>query len=209
MQIRVYFIIFISFFLLFTGCEKKEKRQLPKEIQEELAPKIKRAIPTKLSNSTKSIKFHIQDIDNRKTLLIFQGLNGSFRRISQKIVIITLLSTKCSPCRGLLPSLNRLQLKNYKDIFIIGVLLKSDTNPKIIKKFMKRYSSRFFLSIHKDNEALANYLVNQLHIGNNYPLPLTLIFKNGRYIMNIKGAIPYEMLQTLINQIKRAKKIKE
>ncbi len=204
MKKRGYFVLLLSLFVLLSGCGKKsDKDKTPPEIQKDVGAKLKRPLISK-EDTHKPVSFYIQDIANRKTILTFNGLNGSFERIHQPIVIITFISESCSPCRGMLPYINRLQLKYYKDIFVIGVLVKSDRDINRVSKFMKHYSSKFFISIHKDNDRLANYLVKQLHIARDYPIPLTLIFKNGRYIMDIKGAIPYEMLEQLIKQIKKS-----
>ncbi|WP_292660070.1 hypothetical protein, partial [Nitratifractor sp.] len=82
----------------------------------------------------------------------------------------------------------------------------SVVNISSLRDLMKHYDASFFLSVSPDNERLINALLPRLHLPKNYPLPLTLLFKNGKYVMQISGAVPYEMLQTLINQLKDKEK---
>ncbi|WP_292657031.1 hypothetical protein [Nitratifractor sp.] len=209
MRTVVYLNTILVLFLLLAGCGQENKEKAPRyENNRTELPSSQPSVPiSDLHPHPRT--FHIRDIDNRKTLLEFQGMNGTFRRIRQPIVILTLLSDRCAPCRGMLPYLGRLQRSNDDDLFLIGILLKSDLDPTGVRRLMRHYESNFFLSIHPDNETLARYLTRQLNLGENYPLPLTLIFKNGKYVMNIQGAVPYEMLQTLVDQLKKPQEKKE
>ncbi len=208
MRTAAYLNIILGFFLLLTGCGKKENNQPPlSESNNSQIHHPRSSVP--VSNVQQPRSFRIRDIDGRETLLKFQGSTGQFRRIRQPIVILTLFGDWCPPCRGMLPYLSHLQESNRDNLFVIGVLLRSKLDREGVRRFMKRYATSFFISIHPDNEALAGYLTRQLELGENYPLPLTLIFKNGKYVMNIQGAAPYEMLQTLVDQLKKPQEKKE
>ena len=208
MRTAAYLSIIPGLFLLLTGCGKKKNAQ-PLPSENKISHVLHSRSSTPVSNVLRGRSFHIRDIDGRETLLEFRGKNGQFRRIRQSIVILTLFSDWCPPCRGMLPYLSRLQQSNRDHLFVIGLLLRSRLDREGVRRFMKRYASNFFISIHPDNEALAGYLTRQLELGENYPLPLTLIFKNGKYVMHIRGAVPYEMLQTLVDQLKKPQEKKE
>jgi len=214
--------LLLGLFLFQSGCGKKESSspagrdingspppvsRPATETPPSAAPVITPAVSA--SPDSQTHRFRIRDIDNRETLLAFKGNDATFRRIRQPIVIVTLLSDWCPPCRGMLPALNRLQQAERDDLFVIGILVRSDLDREGLRRFMERYGVNFFISLHPDNEALAAYLTRRLELGANYPLPLTLIFKNGKYVMNIRGAAPYEMLQTLVEQLKSPRKKKE
>ena len=208
MRIGAYLVVILGLFLFQSGCGKKRNDEHPRH-EDNLSRRNFPGVTVSISTLQEPPHFRIRDVDDRETLLTFQGTTGHFKRIRQPIVLLTLFSDWCSPCRGMLPYLSRLQQSNRDDLFVIGLLLRSDLDREGVRRFMKRYAANFFISLHPDNEALAAYLARQLELGENYPLPLTLIFKNGKYVMNIRGAVPYEMLQTLVDQLKRPQKIKE
>ena len=188
--------------LVFLGsCGKKEKEPEQETVQKRSLPKT--PFPKAPKPLTKS--FTITDIDKRSTTLEFQPDRAIFHKIRQPIVLITLFSDWCVPCRGMLPYLGDLQKKNPQDLFVIGVLVRSDTDEQNVRALMRRYEAPFFISVAKDNEALARYLASKADEPENYPLPLTLIFKNGTYVMSVAGAIPYEMMQNLVDQLKTKK----
>ncbi len=151
-------------------------------------------------------RFEIQDIDRRSSSVEIYPDHLVFHKIRQPIVLLEIFSDWCIPCRGMLPYLGRLQKENAQDLFVIGLLVRSDTAESSVRDLMKHYDASFFLSVSPDNERLINALLPRLHLPKNYPLPLTLLFKNGKYVMQISGAVPYEMLQTLINQLKDKEK---
>jgi thiol-disulfide isomerase/thioredoxin len=189
------------------GCGKKET-----PAGEKSTPKTQSDRPSvtpKRPPAPRTHRFRIRDIDRRETLLEFTGKRAVFHRIRQPLVLITLFSEWCPPCRGMLPYLSRLQAANRDDLFVIGVLVRSDLDTEGLRDFMLRYDTNFFISNHPDSDRLGDYLARRNELGENYPLPLTLIYKNGTYLMHISGAVPYEMLQTLVDQLKEKKERKE
>ena len=189
--------------LWFSGCGKKESEQPPrKESNLTLKKAVRPPAPT-------AHRFKIRDIDKRETELEFTEERALFHRIRQPLVMIVLFADWCPPCRGMLPYLSQLQAANSEELFVIGVMVHSDLDDEAMRRFMLRYDTNFFISRHPDNEALGKYLSKQYGLGENYPLPLTLIYKNGKYLMHISGAAPYEILQNLVDQLKEKRSKKE
>ena len=188
---------------LLTSCGKKEERRT--------APPPKPAVtaPPPIKKEPIIQRYRIEDIDRRQSTLEFHPERVVFRKIRQPIVLLYIFSDRCAPCRGMLPYLGDLQKKNARDLFQIGILVRSDSNSSAVRQLMHRYEAPFFISIHPDNEALAERLVKECGLPENYPLPLTLLYKNGKYVMHIAGAAPYEMLQSLIDQLKDKREKKE
>jgi thiol-disulfide isomerase/thioredoxin len=191
--------------LLLTGCgEKHSSREQNGSLSRTESTPAPQAPPPPSVR-----RFAIRDIDRRESTIEFTDSHVRFHKIRQPLVLLTLFADWCPPCRGMLPYLNRLQKENSDALFVIGILVHSPLNAEELREFMLRYQTNFFISNHPDNDALGEYLAQRYGLEENYPLPLTLIFKNGRYVMHISGAIPYEMLQTLVDQLKEKKKKKE
>jgi len=189
--------------LLFVGCG--EKKHPAKEANRSAAPAPVGSPPPAPPPAPTLHHFTIRDIDGRQTRLEFQADEARFHRIRQPLVMIVLFADWCPPCRGMLPYLSQLQSANQDALFVIGVPVHSDLDEAGLRKFMARYGINFFLSTHPDNDALGSYLAHRCEEGDDYPLPLTLLYKNGKYLMHIQGAVPYEMLQSLVDQLKDKK----
>jgi thiol-disulfide isomerase/thioredoxin len=155
------------------------------------------------SAAERPLRFAIRDIDRRESTIEFEGSKVLFRKIRQPIVMVTLFADWCPPCRGLLPYLGKLQQENREELFLIGILVHSDLDDDALRRFMLRYDANFFMSNHPDSDRLGDYLARRYELGEDYPLPLTLVFKNGKYLMHIDGAAPFEMLQNLVDQLKK------
>jgi len=187
------------------GCGEKTKEEkaprprTPTEINLSTPPRPVPAPPT-------THNFTIRDLEGRQTRLEFHTDKAIFHRIRQPIVMIVLFADWCPPCRGMLPYLGQLQSENRDSLFIIGIPVHSDLSDEDLRRFIHRYSINFFISHHSDDDALGNYLAQRFELGADYPLPLTVIYKNGKYMMHISGAVPYEMLQNIIDQLKDKKK---
>jgi len=189
--------LMITVFLLFTACSKKEKENS----MSESAAKIPKTEQNRTQN--KKTVFMIRDIDDRETRIVFNPKKTIFKKIRQPVVILNIFSLWCPPCRGMLSYLSDLQRKNSSKLFVIGILANSTIDNKQLRKFMLKYHATFFISNHPDNDLLAERIASLCGLPANYPLPLTVIYKNGRCILHIKGAVPYEMLQTIVNQLEQ------
>jgi len=176
--------------------QKPIPRERPPEQSKSESPR--KNIPEIPQTEPGTQRFVLEDLDHRQSAAVFEGERVRFEKIRQRVVILTLLSDRCAPCRGMMPYLSMLQKKHARDLFVVGVLVHSDLDDTKLRRFMRRHESNFYLSNHPDGERLASYLASRLHLGNNYPLPLTLIYKDGKYIMHIQGAVPYEMLSHLV-----------
>lgn len=199
--------LFIALILLAACGKKEEKAPAPSpDMTTASSPSGNLSTPSSPPVPAAPPLFHIRDIDRRETSISFQDSRVLFRKIRQPIVFVTLFADWCPPCRGMLPYLSKLQKENSDELFVIGVLVNSDLDDEQLRRFMLRHDSSFFISNHPDNDALGAFLARRYKLGENYPLPLTLIFKNGRYVMHISGAAPYEMLQNLVDQLKEKKR---
>ena len=179
--------------------DRSWKKALPPEQSKSESPR--RNIPEIPQTEPEIRRFVLEDLDHRRSAAVFEGERVRFEKIRQRVVVLTLLSDRCAPCRGMMPYLTMLQKKYAKDLFVLGVLVRSDLDGEELRRFMRRHGSNYYLSNHPDGDRLGAFLASRLNLGSNYPLPLTLIYKDGKYIMHIQGAVPYEMLSRLVEEL--------
>lgn len=180
-------------FLIFVvGCEDKKSKN--NQIQTATTTNT----PKKEQNS-----FVIKDIDGRKTVVRIDEGILSVKRVIQPIVIFYIFTPWCAPCKGVLPYLSMLQRKESRRVFIIGLVAGKSMSDSSLREFMKQYDATFFISNSSDNNKLINKIVKSCSLSSNYPLPLTVIYNKGNRVMEIEGAIPYEMLDKIIQDIKK------
>ena len=201
--LRILPVVF-SLVLLLGACGKKEKNTsaAPRVENNRSSLTVARREKPKPQQSI----FQIRDIDRRSTTIELKSDRLVFKKIRQPLVLLYLFSDWCAPCRGMLPYLGDLQKKNSRDLFVIGLLVHSSKAPEQVRALMQHYDAPFFISIHPDNDTLAERIVARHNLPRNYPLPLTVLYKNGKYVMHISGAVPYEMLQSLVDQLKDKRK---
>ena len=181
--------------LIFSACN--EKREEEKRAPKESVKVLKREKKSLLGSS-----FRVSDIDNRTTRIHFEDAKVLVDKVIQPVVIIHLFAPWCPPCRGMLPYLSDIQRRYSRMVFVIGIVVNSSIDNAQLRTFMKRYDATFFISNAEDNDRLARRLAVELSLPENYPIPLTLVYKNGERIIDIEGAVPQEMLENIVEELK-------
>ncbi len=187
--------ILILSVIFIAGCDKKESTEKSRAVKSRVAADTTPKMPQN--------RFVIKDIDGRKTVVKLDEGIVSVKRVIQPIVIFYIFTPWCAPCRGVLPYLSMLQRKEKDNIFVIGLLVGESMDDAALREFMKRYDATFFISNSSDNEKITDKFVKDLSLPANYPLPMTIIYNRGRFVTEIGGAVPYEMLETVITQVKK------
>jgi len=147
--------------------------------------------------------FRITDIDQRSTLLTFKNNKLTVAKVAQPIILVHLFASWSAPSCGMIPYLDTLQKSYPKTVFVIGIIANSRHSEKSLRRFMKKHHASYFISNSPDNDKLAQRLAHFLKLGDNYPVPITLLFKNGVYTMHYVGATPIEMIKADIEQLRR------
>lgn len=199
---HIFYIAIITTLFLCTGCD--DKKDDNNQSTQTTTNTIEANQTNKIIKPKKKIKnrFTITDIDNRSTTISFANNTLKVNKVAQSIVIINVFSDWSAPCLGMIPYLNDLQKTYKKDIFVIGVLANSDMNNTGLREFMQKNSVSYFISNNPDNDQLAQRLATDLKLDDNYPIPLTIIIKDGKYMVYYIGATPVEMLKSDIEQLK-------
>jgi len=163
-----------------------------------------------LNNSTHKIehKFIFRNLENQSTPLIVKSDVYNFQNIKQPIVMVSLFSTWCPPCVGQIPHLSNLQKKFKENLFIISSLVHDNHSDKELKKFIVSQKIKFFISNNqKENLKFAELITPKLGLEKeDFPLPLMILFVNGKYFTHYEGIMPEEMIESDIKQL--LKKIK-
>jgi len=200
-----YIFLLIANLLLLTACGEK-----PKSIEdipniEEIKPKPKPKVIKK--RPPKEYNFILTNLDNQDKVVTVKNNYYSFSDIKQPIVMINFFATWCPPCVGQIPHLNRLQ-KNYQEnLAILGLMIYDDIKDENLNKFIESQKIDFYISNHQDkNMKFSNFISPKLQLGSNFPLPVMILFVNGRYYTHYEGSIPEEMIESDIKQA--LKKIK-
>ncbi len=198
---------------IFTGCEEKKEENpfIPLENTTEIFTQTNTSkqkekqskFKIKKENVNKEVAavsemttdtFTLSDIQQNQHKLTISNKKMSFHDISQPIVIINLFSTWYSPCCGEIPYLTDLQKKYKKSLFIAGVLVNDKQDNTILKEFIDTYHINYFISNSTQNNAFAKKVVKELQLPENFPIPLTIIYKEGNYYTHYEGAVPIEMI---------------
>jgi ABC-type Zn uptake system ZnuABC Zn-binding protein ZnuA len=73
-------------------------------------------------------------------------------------------------------------------------------NSKLLD-FRKTYNANYTLVNSEQNRRLADTIVNELKLGDRYPIPIMALYKDGKYINHFIGSIEEELIE---NDIKLA-----
>jgi thiol-disulfide isomerase/thioredoxin len=139
--------------------------------------------------------FTLRDIDDRELNLSIEGNSAWSIDIDQPLVLINLFATWCPPCRGELPDLSKLQRAHAKDLFIIGILVNDEQNKTQLRRFMEKHGANYFISYSETNDKVAAALTESLELPENFPLPLSILYKDGELVRYYEGAMPIEMME--------------
>lgn len=200
------FLVFFTLFF-FIGCENK-KEESPFTVIENtttvFTPKDKKQQQENINRNSENEEtpavqistdtFTLSDLKQNQQTLTLKNEKIIFHNIDQSIVVLNFFATWCSPCRAEIPYLSDLQKKYKKKVFIAGILVNDEQSDDTLKQFISKYYAKYFISNSKQNDTFAAKLVKKLHLAENFPIPLTVIYKNGNYYTHYEGAVPVEMI---------------
>ncbi|WP_458699712.1 TlpA family protein disulfide reductase [Sulfurospirillum sp. 1307] len=132
-----------------------------------------------------------------------------------KILILDFFGTFCRPCQKEAPKLMNFQLKNDKDVVLIGFTSLEDvTNEYVRDNFVSKYNAYYFIVNSPNNEKLLNTVTKDIDYNRAVQVPFKVVLKNGKYQKVTDpydespndnfyiGAIETEIIEKDINRIK-------
>jgi thiol-disulfide isomerase/thioredoxin len=208
---KIIVLLFITVLICFTGCEDKKCDLPPSENNTTDTIHNTCAVSDTNRSTLKTDKdakhFKLNNIDNESYTIYFDKKNILIEDIPQHFVLLNFFATWCPPCRGQIPYLADLKEKYKKDLFVAGILV-NDANKEYheLEAFFKKQTINYFISSSQENDTFAVELLKGLNIEENFQLPLTILYKNGKYYAHYEGAVPIEMIEY---DIKKAMENKE
>ncbi len=195
---KIIALLFITVLIYFTGCEDK-KCDSPEENTTANVSKTCNIVDTNRSTLKTNIyvkKFKLNDIENKYYTFYFDKKNILIEDMSQNFVLLNFFATWCPPCNGQIPYIADLKEKYKKDLFVAGFLVNDDNKEyHELKEFSTEHHINYFISTSKENDIFAIALLKDLNIAENFRLPLTILYKNGKYYAHYEGAVPIEMIE--------------
>ncbi len=165
-----------------------------------IATQTPEEIPELISEKNTFILFNTKNKCHKVTLI---GEEAIFHNNTKKIVLINLFSTWCTPCIGQLSYFNGLQKKYSHTLLILGVLSHDSINSPSLKSFIARHEINYFISNSPHNNAFGEKLADILHLPENYSIPLSIMYVEGKYFTHYEGIVPVEMIEYDIQQAKK------
>jgi len=210
---NIYSLLFVLFFLFLTGCEDKKTDSTPIAMEnttEIFTPKDKKMQQEKRKRFQEQNKVPANvSKDNTFTLIDTQEITHtltvvdkyiSFHTINEPVIVLNFFSLNCSVCLDQMTSLSTLQKKYQNKIFVISVLRGDSKGNAQFLKLIQEHHITHFISNSKDDEEFSEKLYTALQISTSSKLPLTVIYKEGKYYNHFEGPIPIEMIHHDIQQ---------
>ena len=205
-----YFYLIFTIFII-TACNNKHKEKTAKETDIITKTSTIKKVETKEKNDTKFIvkkvipkeyTFTFEDLEKHSTTLHIKNDLYHFSNIKQPIVMVFFFATWCPTCIGQIPHLSSLQKKFKKNLFILSSLVYDDCSNKKLNKFLIAQKVAFFTSSRqKENLKFANFITPKLGLTKDFPMPLMILFVNGKYFTHYEGMMPEEMIESDIKQV--------
>ncbi len=176
--------ILLSSTLLFLGCSS-DKKDEQKATQE--------------ANSLISAnEYVLTALDNKQYIVKKEASGFKLEGADGKVVIFDIFATWCPPCRGAATHLSALQKKYKNKIKIIGLHIENDIPNSKLQDFREKYNANYTLVNSKENRRLADSIVEELKLGDRYPIPIMALYKDGKYINHFIGSIEEELVESEI-----------
>ena len=152
------------------------------------------------NNMVASNTFHLVSTDGVDYNVTKSGMNFTVKGHEGKVIMFDIFATWCPPCRAEAPSLTHLQKKYNDEFLILGITIEDDISNKELKKFKEKYGAGYAIVNSKENERLYRAIASATKVGQRFPIPLMVMYKDGQYITHYVGLTPEEMIESDIKK---------
>jgi len=146
-------------------------------------------------------KFILTALDNKKYVVTKEMDGYSLQGAKGKVVIFDIFATWCPPCQATAAHLTALKKKFGKDLVVIGVTIQDNLPNQNLVNFRQQYGADYILVNSSQNRRLVNSMASFLKLGNNFPIPIMALYKDGKLLKHYIGLVEEEFVES---DIKRA-----
>ncbi len=110
--------------------------------------------------------------------------NGGFvlEGDESKILILDIFGTFCKPCQDEAANLMDFQLRNDKDLLLIGfTYLESVTDKYVVDNFASKFNAYYFIVNSPDNDKIVNTITQDIDYRSAVQVPFKVVLKDGKY----------------------------
>jgi thiol-disulfide isomerase/thioredoxin len=139
--------------------------------------------------------------DNKQYVLKKVADGFKLDNTDTELLILDIFATWCPPCQAEATHLSSLLKKYSQDIVILGVTIEDGIENDKLTMFQKTFHATYPLVNSQENRRIINTIAQQLKLGNNFGIPLLVLYKDGKVINYFQGATEEEFIES---DIKRA-----
>lgn len=143
-------------------------------------------------------EFVLRGLDKKEYVVKQHGSDFTLDNAKGKIVIFDIFATWCPPCRDTAPHLTSLQEKFKNDVIVIGLTIEDKLENSKLTEFATKNNAKYILVNSDQNRRLSDAIVNELKLGERYPIPLMVLYKDGKLINHFVGATEEEFIESEI-----------
>lgn len=142
-----------------------------------------------------SAEFTLSDTKGKSYTVEKRGADFTLKGADDKVVMFDIFATWCPPCQAEVPHLWNLQKKYGDDLIIIGMTIEDDKSNSDLDEFRTKHGGGDYIMTNKgDNHPLSRAIASTIGVGQQFPIPLMVLYKNGQYLTHYTGATQEEIM---------------
>ncbi len=145
-------------------------------------------------------EFVLTSLDEKQYVVNKKASDFVLENAQGKVILFDIFATWCPPCRAAAKHLSSLQTKYKNDLIVIGLSIEDDITNAKLQEFRNSYDADYILVNSPQNRLLANKIVQELALGERYPIPIIALYKDGKLIKHYIGAIQEEFIESDIKK---------
>jgi len=178
-------LLLLSLLLLFSACsDTQDNEQIVEEANSMVASNV----------------FMMRDIQGKEYEITKIADEYTVKGYENRVVIYDIFATWCPPCRAIAPYLAKFAKEFKDDVLVLGITIEEGKSNGDLMEYADAHDAHYPILNSAQNRTLANALASSVHIGSGFPIPLIIIYKNGRYFTHYAGAVPPEMIHADIKK---------
>jgi thiol-disulfide isomerase/thioredoxin len=139
--------------------------------------------------------FTLMDTQGKSYVVEKRGTNFTLDAGDDKVVLFDIFATWCPPCQISVKHLGNLQKKYGDDLIVMGLTIEEDKSNAELEAFREKFhGGEYLISNKADNQSLARSIASTIGVGQQFPIPLMVLYHNGEYVNHYAGATQEEII---------------